>query len=440
MVAKKPEVDAACRAEIPPMLSQKQRDALAYAPRCRQRWGERQIEGATPPLKAEDIQEFLTEFAWLKETELALWCLFDGEFDVPKAVGLLHTARRERYKARRNLDERLPPEAFKDAVATHGKKFHLVKQQALGQKTTTREVVSKYYLWKRTDDFKNWWKLQRAKKTRKTRKEVERLRQLADESDPETEAYLSYHNELCELCATGGNLLCCDGCARAYHISCAQPPITKVPDEDWYCLHCQEAFGGPRPRLIPSDENEYCMTCPPLPGFQHSLIESMTDTSSYKDEQEDSSYDEYEDGVSLQSSDDNDRNSNVDDYPSTEELSSNAGNPGSHTDNESEGTSAKNASSSPASDRSRSSKVEQNLGPTVHSPTAKQQTRGAEVQPAGPSIVGASQEAIVEQAAGSFPMGVRRPPTVQLERSGSGRKRHRKMLAPRRIPPSRFDS
>lgn len=72
----KPKVDdAACRAEIPPMLSQEQRGALLYAPQCRQRWGERLVEGATPPLKVEDIEEFLTEFAWLNETELVRWLL-----------------------------------------------------------------------------------------------------------------------------------------------------------------------------------------------------------------------------------------------------------------------------------------------------------------------------------------------------------------------------
>ncbi|EEY68764.1 uncharacterized protein PITG_19145 [Phytophthora infestans T30-4] len=107
MVAKKP---AACRAEIPPMLSQEQRDAVLYTPQY--------------------IEEFLTEFSWLKEKELALQCLFDGEFDVPKAVGLLHTARRESYKARRDQDKRLPFKVLKKAIATHGKKFHLVKVRA----------------------------------------------------------------------------------------------------------------------------------------------------------------------------------------------------------------------------------------------------------------------------------------------------------------------
>ncbi|KAL3674090.1 hypothetical protein V7S43_000040 [Phytophthora oleae] len=413
MVARKD--DAACRAEIPMMLSQEKRDALVYTPQCRQRWGERPLEGTTPPLKPEDIDEFLKEFAWLMETELALQSLFDGKFDVPKTVALLHAARRQRYKARCELDARLAPDAFKDAVATHGKKFHLVKQ-ALGENVVTREVVSKYYLWKRTDDFMEWRRLHTAKKAKKSKKEVERLRQWTNESDPETEAYLSYHNKLCELCATGGSLLCCDGCARAYHISCAQPPITKVPDENWYCTHCQDAFGGPNPKLVPSEENAYCLKCPPFPGVPRSLVESMTDASSYEDEQEDHS--ELEDSASSQSGSDNDGNAS--DCPSTDDLSSNAGN-GSLTDNESDSTSTKIHLSSERKPRS-----------VVHSPDIKQETSGAEIHPAVSSDVASTAE--------SFSMGVRRTPVMQLEKLGSSRKRHRKMLAPRRIPPSRFDS
>ena len=61
---------AASRANVPPMLSQRQRDALVYTPQCRQQWGNRQVDGVTSLLKAQDIDEFLAKFAWLKETEV----------------------------------------------------------------------------------------------------------------------------------------------------------------------------------------------------------------------------------------------------------------------------------------------------------------------------------------------------------------------------------
>ncbi|KAL4128362.1 hypothetical protein PRIC2_007351 [Phytophthora ramorum] len=428
--------DDAGRAEIPPMLSEEQRHALAYTPRCRQRWGERQTGGAAHLLAPEDVQEFLTQFAWLKETEVALQCLFDGEFNLSKAVQLLLAARRERHKTQRDRNERLQPEAFKAAVETHGKKFHRV-QQALGQKVITQEVVSKYYLWKRTTEFKEWRQRQTVKKTRQKKKEAELLRQWGeeDEADSETQAFLSYHNEHCELCATGGKLLCCDGCARAYHFSCVQPPITKVPskDEDWFCQYCQEAFGGPKPKMVPSDDNGYCQMCVPFPGVPRMLIESMTDGSS----QEDSDELEQNSDEDAASSDEmaSEHDGDLSDFPSTDEVTSNAGNSGSLTDNESDSTSVKIPSASPRAD---SSNPGRKSTPAVDV-AAQYQTSETEVESSS-GLLQVATTTPMGRPVESSPAGARREPPEQPERSGSGRKRQRKTLAPRRIPPSRFDS
>lgn len=51
----------------------------------------------------------------------------------------------------------------------------------------TREVVSKYYLWKRTPEFREWRLRQTVKKTKKKKKEAELLRQWGDESDEDSE-------------------------------------------------------------------------------------------------------------------------------------------------------------------------------------------------------------------------------------------------------------
>lgn len=309
----------------------------------------------------------------------------------------------------------------------------------------TREVVSKYYLWKRTTAFRDWRRRQTVKKCRKKKKEVERLR-WGDESDvdPEAEAFLGYHNAQCELCATGGKLLCCDGCARAYHFSCVQPPITKLPtdDDEWFCPYCQEAFGGAKPKMVPSDDNEYCQVCLPFPGVPSTLMESMTDGSSQEvdDEQEGNSDDTSEDDAGSESNDEvvSDHDDNSSDIPSTQDLSSNAGNPGSLTDNESESTSAKTPPSFPGVDSSKSSKPEQKPRPMVESSAPRQQS-GTVFQPSSGSLQVATNRP-VERSAESSPARVRRSPSVRLERQGSGRKRRRKTMAPRRIPPSRFDS
>ncbi|CAI5711158.1 unnamed protein product [Peronospora destructor] len=422
------EDDATSRAEIPPMLSQRQRDALVYAPQCRQQWGERQIDGVTSVLKAEDIEEFLTEFAWLKETEVALQCLFTGGFALPKAVQLLHAARRERYKTQRDQDEQFCPAAFKTAIETQGKKFHLVKQ-ALGKGVTTRDVVSKYYLWKWTTEFKNWRRRQTVKKCKKKKKEIELLRLgNALDVDSKAKAFQGYHKTQCELCATGGKLLCCDGCARAYHFSCVQPPITKVSreDDEWFCPYCQKAFDGVKPKMIPSQDNKYCQVCLPFTGVPRTLIESMTDDSSQEEDDKvggNSDVINDDDNVGLES---NDEASGHD---------AKSSDPGSLTHNELDATSAIALSYFSKTDRIKSGKQEQKSTIVLKSSVLEQQGE-AVVESDGGSLRVMSTNS-VERSVEANPAEMRR---AFVEKGVSGRKRHRKTMTPRRISPSRFDN
>ena len=46
------------------------------------------------------------------------------------------------------------------------------------------------------------------------------------------------HNEVCEVCDTGGDLLCCETCTLVYHISCLRPKINSIPKENWSCCNC----------------------------------------------------------------------------------------------------------------------------------------------------------------------------------------------------------
>ncbi|XP_063233226.1 chromodomain-helicase-DNA-binding protein Mi-2 homolog isoform X2 [Bacillus rossius redtenbacheri] len=46
------------------------------------------------------------------------------------------------------------------------------------------------------------------------------------------------HMEFCRLCKDGGELLCCDSCPSAYHTFCLNPPLTDIPDGDWRCPRC----------------------------------------------------------------------------------------------------------------------------------------------------------------------------------------------------------
>lgn len=46
------------------------------------------------------------------------------------------------------------------------------------------------------------------------------------------------HQEFCRVCKDGGELLCCDSCTSAYHTHCLNPPLTEIPDGDWKCPRC----------------------------------------------------------------------------------------------------------------------------------------------------------------------------------------------------------
>ncbi|KAK7794704.1 hypothetical protein R5R35_008025 [Gryllus longicercus] len=46
------------------------------------------------------------------------------------------------------------------------------------------------------------------------------------------------HMEFCRVCKDGGELLCCDSCPSAYHTFCLNPPLTDIPDGDWKCPRC----------------------------------------------------------------------------------------------------------------------------------------------------------------------------------------------------------
>jgi hypothetical protein len=46
------------------------------------------------------------------------------------------------------------------------------------------------------------------------------------------------HNEECEVCEKGGDLLCCDSCTLVFHLKCIRPKIMSIPKGKWSCAHC----------------------------------------------------------------------------------------------------------------------------------------------------------------------------------------------------------
>ncbi|CAH0473676.1 unnamed protein product [Peronospora belbahrii] len=51
------------------------------------------------------------------------------------------------------------------------------------------------------------------------------------------------HNRwYCNICKDGGELLCCDRCPRAFHMTCLGISNDMIPDREWYCKMCAECL------------------------------------------------------------------------------------------------------------------------------------------------------------------------------------------------------
>ncbi|XP_062413847.1 autoimmune regulator [Pungitius pungitius] len=46
------------------------------------------------------------------------------------------------------------------------------------------------------------------------------------------------NDDECAVCKDGGELICCDGCPRAFHLTCLDPPLTSIPSGTWRCERC----------------------------------------------------------------------------------------------------------------------------------------------------------------------------------------------------------
>ncbi|XP_062406288.1 autoimmune regulator [Sardina pilchardus] len=59
------------------------------------------------------------------------------------------------------------------------------------------------------------------------------------------------NDDECTVCKDGGELICCDGCPRAYHLGCLDPPLTSIPSGSWRCGQCQSTQMAPQTTSAP---------------------------------------------------------------------------------------------------------------------------------------------------------------------------------------------
>ncbi|XP_021364893.1 chromodomain-helicase-DNA-binding protein 5-like isoform X3 [Mizuhopecten yessoensis] len=77
-------------------------------------------------------------------------------------------------------------------------------------------------------------------------------------NDPDAEGYETDHQDYCEVCQQGGEIILCDTCPRAYHLVCLDPELEQAPEGKWSCPHCE----GEGIKEQEEDEHmEFCRVC-----------------------------------------------------------------------------------------------------------------------------------------------------------------------------------
>uniref|UniRef100_A0AAY5L3V8 DNA helicase n=1 Tax=Esox lucius TaxID=8010 RepID=A0AAY5L3V8_ESOLU len=76
------------------------------------------------------------------------------------------------------------------------------------------------------------------KKARKGHKKRKKYTVLCAGEDGD--GYETDHQDYCEVCQQGGEIILCDTCPKAYHLVCLEPELEKAPEGKWSCPHCEK--------------------------------------------------------------------------------------------------------------------------------------------------------------------------------------------------------
>ena len=64
------------------------------------------------------------------------------------------------------------------------------------------------------------------------------------------------NDDECGMCGVGGDLVCCEGCPKAFHPKCVELDPKNLPEGDWYCRECVAKTGKVEPAEPQEEETE----------------------------------------------------------------------------------------------------------------------------------------------------------------------------------------
>lgn len=70
-------------------------------------------------------------------------------------------------------------------------------------------------------------------------KKKKKTRTTAKFPSEDGDGYETDHQDYCEVCQQGGEIILCDTCPRAYHLVCFDPELEEAPEGRWSCPHCE---------------------------------------------------------------------------------------------------------------------------------------------------------------------------------------------------------
>ena len=76
------------------------------------------------------------------------------------------------------------------------------------------------------------------KRTPRDDEDDQKSKENDDSSTMDSLDFLEQHNDLCEVCNLGGELLCCSTCNLVFHLSCHRPMLKQEPPDHWSCAYC----------------------------------------------------------------------------------------------------------------------------------------------------------------------------------------------------------
>ncbi|XP_076158076.1 chromodomain-helicase-DNA-binding protein 4a [Alosa pseudoharengus] len=76
----------------------------------------------------------------------------------------------------------------------------------------------------------------RSSRSKKKPKPTKKKKKVEEDGD----GYETDHQDYCEVCQQGGEIILCDTCPRAYHMVCLDPDMEKAPEGTWSCPHCEK--------------------------------------------------------------------------------------------------------------------------------------------------------------------------------------------------------